>query len=187
MKSKKWLFNNFCPFRKLFLLSLSVLLVSCGDIYREVGSNKKKKKKNSVNINDSVILDAKSQTFYSRLSKPNTSGLRVNCAIPESKTDRRFYVILEGRIRSNYAHSNSGIVIQGVNSKKEQLCWRYIPLSYFYKELNTWCHFKDSVYIKSDYQWKNYQKFTAFANLGTSDSEVFDIDTLSIKIKEINP
>lgn len=172
---------------RLFISVIAVifLLASC-EKFTELSQSRVVATGKTKNNADTILFDEAARVFFSRLTHSNSIGMRVTCSIPQTKNDQELYVVLEGRARTNYANSNSGIALSGNNHKGEQLCWRFLPLRYFYTDLNTWCHFKDSIYIKTNYQWKNYIRFTAHANLTSSANEIFDLDSLTLTVKRLD-
>jgi hypothetical protein len=51
-------------------------------------------------------------------------------------------------------------------------------------DLNTWCRFKDSIFLPKTFDSKIYNKINVFGLLGTSPGEAYDMDSLVITVKQ---
>jgi hypothetical protein len=138
----------------------------------------------SLNLaDDTVCFDPQNKTFYSRLSKKESSGLRYSYHVPKEIKGKELYIVARGRARTNYAHSNTYITIVVYDEKNDQLLWRALPLRFFYVEVNEWSPFRDSLFLPGSFDGKAYHTIQIMTTLGNSERELFDVDTLSLKIK----
>ncbi len=168
---------------KIILPFFILLIFSCDDKYQTFDSKLVKADSKS-SSSDTIISDSIQKFSFSRLRRPETQGLRASFIISPAQRFKQLYIVVNGKIRTNYAYSNSTISISAEDSLKNILIWRAIFLRYYYTEINEWCYFKDSIFLPNNFDGKYYSKISAFTLLGPSSSENFDIDQLNVEIKE---
>lgn len=166
------------------ILFLLIFFYACDDKYATFEKSVITVHNNRSGSADTVMKDQGTDFFYSRLRKKNTGGLSAICFIGPAHQNKKMWVVVSGRVRTNYAHSNSTITLSATSKENEVLLWRAIFLKYYYTDCNKWCYFKDSINLPAGYFNKAYTAITAFAYLGDSEKENFDLDTLKVEFKE---
>lgn len=167
-----------------YLISVAVILIfnSCDDKYVVV-STTLNLPKNSKPIDDSLLTDSNNATIYSRLSVPGSYGITSKYIIPKELKGKELEVVFEGKARTNYMHSNAYVNVTAYAPNGQNIIWNGVSLKYYFTEVNKWCYFKDSVHIKPESWEPEYHNINAFAFLGTSNNEKFDIDSFKVTIK----
>jgi hypothetical protein len=173
--------------RKTFLFGICtlVLCVSCTETYDFVGEqiivpieeNAKE---------DIILKDSTSNFLFSRIQGSGATGLFTYFKIPFDNQNKELWIVFQGRLRSNLPQSHAAITVSGSNDSGEVLSKDICPLRYFVTETNKWCHFKDSVFLKSKLNFRPYNIVHVYALLENSYLEAFDIDTLRITIRQKN-
>jgi len=133
---------------------------------------------------DTIIKDSINNFYFSRLRYPNTGGLSATYTLTPEHQNKRLYVVVSGRARTNYAQSNAAIVFTAYDDREELLLWHALSLQYYFTDINKWCAFKDSLFFHPAVKNKYYGKISVVAYLGNATNERFDIDTLKVEIKE---
>lgn len=170
-------------FRRSYVLVMSTFLfVSCDNSYTTIVEHTAIPDQNN-HHQDTILSDTLRKCRYSRITKKESQGLQVSYEVPAKFQGKEIYLVFEGNVRSNYAYSNSYIVIAVFDNKMNQLMWRSFPLRYHYFGVNEWSPFKDSLYLEGSFDNRTYKMIKALAYLGKSEFEKFDIDTLQIQIK----
>jgi len=167
----------------IFLILVSFFLQSCEDKFSTIYKAQITVNNNRPNTADTVLYDSINHFKFSRLNKIDVSGITSTFVLPKEHQNKALWVIFSGRARTDYAHSNSSITTAAMSEKNECLVWRAVFLRYFYTDINKWCYFKDSIYLRPDFDGKVYNEISSFAFSGSSSNEKFDIDTLNIQIK----
>lgn len=165
-----------------FLFSFLLLFSSCAERYEEIGRQLTTARTNKMR-EDTLIFDSIHKSYFSRIMKPNGGGLQTVYQIPAEHQNKELWVVLEGRIRTNYPHTHSTITLITASEKGEMLCWKASFLSTYYTKLNDWCHFKDSIWLPHNFNNTSYKVINAFAYLGNQPGEKFDMDTLIVTVK----
>lgn len=174
---------KFFSFRlQIFLTSIVLLFSACRESYRII--QEIKIEPDSLNLaDDTICKDLKSQTLFSRLSKKESRGLHYSYVLPKEMKGKEVYIVASGKARTNYAHSNTYITIVVNDEKNNQLLWRALPLRFFYTEVNVWSPFRDSLFLPGSFDGKTYKNIQIMTTLGNSEREVFDVDSLTLRIK----
>jgi len=167
----------------LFLYVIILFVSSCGEkfesIHKEfVIANPK------VLAEDVVIKDTTENFYFSRIYIHDKCGLQIIYNVPKESQNKDLWVVASGRTRTNYAYSCASVSLNTRSIDGQMLCWRAISLRYYYTDINKWCHFKDSIFIPRSFFDKTHHTITTFAFLGNSGSELFDMDSLIIDIKQ---
>ncbi len=167
---------------RFFILVCAFSIISCKEKYREIYSclalpDDKNRK------DDTLLADSLATYKFSRLYKPRSSGLTCSFKVPVEFNKNSYYVVFSGKSRTNYAHSNAAVCLSSSDISGNQIDWKAAQLRYFYTDINTWCAFKDSIFIKYETWNKPYQYITVFAFLGDSEAERYDLDSLKVHIK----
>ncbi len=169
---------------KNYLIAIIVLFffTSCDKEYNIVftGSVLPDKK---VIIADTILQDSITKKLFSRLTKPNSQGLTSQFILPEENIGKEVEIVFSGRARTNYAHSNAYINVATFSENKQFLSWNSLFLRYYFKDINTWCDFKDSIHFKLATGENPARIIHTFSYLGISTKENFDVDGLTVKIK----
>ncbi len=171
--------------KKITTLIVSIFFLSaCDDRYITLKTLTITANTNKPGTSSVVMVDSLKHFEYSRLKGKSQGGLIGTYTVTPEHSNKQLYVIVSGKIRTNYAHSNSNIIIAATDDKNELILWRGIYIQYYYTEINKWCPFKDSMLLPPSVNNKYYKEVSALAYLGNSENENFDIDTLKIEIKE---
>jgi hypothetical protein len=133
---------------------------------------------------DTVMTDAAGNFRFSRIKTRATGGLNAGWTLPEERRNKELCVVVTGRARSNYAHSNADIVLAASSPTNKLTVWRAVHLRYFNVDENHWFPFRDSFLLKATAENEVYSSMNIFAFLGDSEKETFDMDTLKVIIKE---
>jgi len=131
---------------------------------------------------DTILKFPNSSSYFSRLYRPVTNGLISNFIVPNEMKDKEIKIVFRGKARTNYAHSNAVIVVSIISRDNQQISWTPLPLRYYFTETNTWCYFKDSITVKHESWQLPYYYLNTLAFLGSSQNEVFDLDSLFVEI-----
>ncbi len=168
----------------VYLISIVVPLIfnSCDDKY-EIVNSVLNLPDSTRTIDDLVYTDSISKSLFSRLSKPGTYGITSKYIIPKELKGKELEVVFEGKGRTNYMHSNDYVNVTAYAPNGQNIIWNGISLKYYFTEINKWCYFKDSVHIKPESWEPEYYNINAFAFLGSSANEQFDIDSFKVTIK----
>ncbi len=167
----------------LFLAGIVCLLLSSCRKKYEIAESRILTVDNVKRVDDAVLEDSLGHFQFSRLSRPGTFGMMADFELPEKNQDCDGYVIVSGRVRSNYVQSEAFLVVV-THKDQEQLSWQTLPVRLYTTHLNAWCPFKDSIFLPAKMGGKAYNKITVAAQLANSKDEVFDLDTLYISIKQ---
>ncbi len=167
----------------LLLYVIILFISSCGEkfesIHKEfVIANPK------VLAEDVVIKDSIENFYFSRIYIHDKCGLQIIYKLPKEYQNKELWVVVRGRARTNYAHSNANISLNTRSIDGQMLCWKATRLRYYFTDINKWCHFKDSIFLTNSLFDKTHYTITTFAFLGNSGSELFDMDSLIIDIKQ---
>ncbi|MCE3228224.1 MAG: hypothetical protein K0S32_2775 [Bacteroidetes bacterium] len=165
------------------LFLLGVLLSSCGESYKTVGRQISVPEKGKLH-DDSLLFDSIGKFYFSRLVSPGVFGVYNTFHIPEENIKKELWVVFEGRARSNYPYSNGTITVVGSNEKNETLCWKARFLKSHLIDVNTWSHFKDSIFLPAQLDFKTYNVINTFVLLGPSAGEKFDVDSLVVTVRQ---
>lgn len=157
-------------------------LMGCGNRY-DVVAEQVITVANSKRLDDTVMRDSTDHILFSRLRRPATFSFKYEYQIPEEKRDSEFYIVVSGRSRTNYAQSNAVMAVVP-SENGEQVEWMIIPMRYQYTDINTWCHFRDSIRLPKHFNGKGYNRVTVAAHLSSSTAENFDLDTLHVMIRQ---
>jgi hypothetical protein len=168
----------------IFAIAGIIFCSSCGESYEYVGTHTVPVDK-AHQREDTIMYDSIAKFYFSRLRVPNTMGILGNFKIPEKNIDAPLWVVIEGRFRTNYPQSFGTITVMGSNDAKETLSWSSCYLRFHTTKLNEWCHFKDSIFLTSQLNFKMYNNINTFAFLGPSPGEKFDIDSFKVTIRQI--
>ncbi len=167
----------------IFLIVTLFFLAGCSDKYQVIQSITV-----TPNINkptgDTIILDSTKKFYFSRLRAKGTGGLIGTYKVTADHVNKQLYIVVSGRVRTNYAHSNSTITVAVNDDQKNTIVWRAMSLKYYFTEINKWCPFKDSIMLAPNTDGKYYNEISVLTFMGPSESENFDIDTLKIQVKE---
>jgi hypothetical protein len=161
-----------------------LLLSNCNDKYNTFQSAVVTVSNNKGVANDTIIKDSVFNFSFSRLQKATARGLNATFTITPEHQEKDLYIVVSGKARTNYAHSNSSITLSAVSSKGELIAWKAFLLKYYYVDNNKWCYFKDSIFLKDNVDSKFYSVINVFGMLGDSKTENFDLDTLHVQLKE---
>jgi hypothetical protein len=175
--------NKLLKINLLGLVLLFLFLISCSEKYESI-HNCVLIPGESERFADTLIKDKAGGFLVSRLNCPNSTGLVCKYNFDSLKSQSEYKIVFMGKARTNYAHSNSAIYLSSIDVDDKIIDWKYIPLNYYYTDVNTWCYFKDSLYIKYENWNKPYKMFNIFTSLGNSSNEVFDCDTLYVQIMQ---
>jgi hypothetical protein len=167
--------------KAVFIIVVLVCFISCDDNYQVVES-KILTAKAPPSQSDTIVIDSLTNIPFSRLYKPGTFGITYRYYPSLDIRDKEFKVVFSGRARTNYGYSNAFIIVS-VGSQKESFGWYGTSLRYFFTDVNSWCHFKDSVTFKRESWHDPYYCINVFSQLADSPSEKFDIDTLYVQVK----
>ncbi|MCE3260215.1 MAG: hypothetical protein K0S12_1856 [Bacteroidetes bacterium] len=169
--------------RLLLIAFLFLLFSSCGESYTHVGTEVKVPEKGKMK-EDSLLFDSIGRFYFSRVRSPGAFGLFHTYYLPGKNQNKELWVVVEGRVRSNVPHSMGTITLVASNEKDEMLCWKACFLRSHITELNTWCRFKDSIFLPEKLESKAYNKFNVFGLLGNSPGEAYDMDSLVVTVKQ---
>lgn len=171
------------PLSVIFIVLLSAIACSCGESYLPVGKQivvpQKGKQKD-----DSILPDLSGRFNFSRVQNPGAFGLFGTFMVPRENQDKELWIVFEGRARTNLPHSNATITVVGSNEKGETLSWDARFLRSHFTNVNQWCRFKDSIFLKSQLNFHPYDRVNVFALLGPSPGEKFDMDSLIITVRQ---
>ena len=122
--------------KKFFLLSVIVFfLQSCRDKFENVCENIITVDNNRANTGDTVLFDSINKFKFSRVNKKDASTLVASFTLPKEQQNKALWVVFSGRVRSNFAHSNSSITLAAMSEKGECLVWRATLLKYYYTDI----------------------------------------------------
>lgn len=170
-------------FKKIFfIVGLITVMYGCGKKNKTIFTDTLVVDDKYKPHEDTVLIDSIRPILFSRLHRPNSFGMRTAYQVPTELQGKKMYVVVSGRSRNNYAHSNAVIVVVTHNAKNEQLSWDFIRMKYQYTEVNYWCNFKDSLKLPPDFYGKEYNLITVMAHL-PEGAEKFDLDGLKVEIK----
>jgi len=171
-------------FKKIFfIVCLIISTYGCGKKYKTIFTETLVVDNKYKQHEDTVLIDSIRPVLFSRLYRPNSFGMRTAYQVPTESQEKKMYVVVSGRSRNNYAHSNAVIVVVTHNAKNEQLSWDFIRMKYQYTEVNYWCNFKDSLKLPPNFYGKEYNLITVMAHL-PEGVEKFDLEGLKVEIKE---
>lgn len=129
--------------KKVFLLILIIFfLQSCGEKYSTF-QHYETTVKNNKPAGDTIVKDSILNFYFSRLCKPGAGGLKASCWIGPAHQNKKMWVVVSGRMRTNYAHSNATITFSAIGKNNEIVLWRAIFLKHYAEDINKWCFFKD--------------------------------------------
>lgn len=132
---------------------------------------------------DTVLTDSIQKFKFSRLYMPTAHGLIYSYQVPTELSKRDFYIVFDGFARTNSPHSFAYINVNADSEGGVNLSWNGLSLRYYFTDLNKWCYFKDSVYIKHEAWYEPFYKINTYAFTGNSQGENFDIKNLNVQIK----
>jgi hypothetical protein len=167
----------------IFAIAFIIFFSSCGESYEFVGKQTVHASKNVIH-QDTMIYDSIGKFYFSRLTQPNTMGIRTDFKLPKENQDHELWVVVEGNFRTNRPYSMATVTIMGSNDKNESLCWNSCFLRIHITELNTWCHFKDSIFLTSQLNFHIYNSINTFAFLPPSPGEQFDLDSFTVTVRQ---
>ncbi len=167
----------------IFAITLIIFFSSCGESYEFVGTQTMHARKDIVS-QDTIIYDSINKFYFSRLTKPNTMGIRTDLKLPKENQDQPLWIVFEGNFRTNRPYSFATITLMAGNDEIQTMCWNSGFLRIHITGLNKWCHFKDSLFLPSQLNFHIYNKISAFAFLPPSAGEQFDLDSLTVTIRQ---
>lgn len=138
----------------------------------------------SVHVNDTIVLDSTTHTYFSRIQKPDGAGLTYSFSIPRPYQEKELYVIFKGLARSNFAVSKGVLVFVAFDESWKQLCWWALPIRPHLKYQSAWNPFIDSLHVPSLIENRKYTYVKAHPFLGESPGEKLDIDSFEVIIKK---
>ena len=165
------------------IFSLVLSIVSCDKPYQIIDQkivrvNQKQLKE------DSLLRDTVFNFNYSRLSKPNSSGLESVFYVPEKYKNKPLRIIFNGKSRTNQVYTNASVVISLLHGSDNQiLIWKVMSLRYAYTDVNKWCWVSDSIDVGPTQENKTYSCIDVITHLGNTTLEKFDMDSLIVTIK----
>ena len=159
-----------------------ILFFSCEDKYELIDSKTTVPDPKKIN-GDTILYDSSGSFYYSRITKINTQGLLSQFTLPDEFKTKDLEVVFNGRIRTNYAQSNTYINIVPYDRNGVMLGWNGVSLRYYFTEINKWCYFKDSIHLKFESWNQPFHLINTFSYLGNSTKEKFDLDCLHVQIK----
>ncbi len=165
----------------LVLFSASVF-VSCKDHFDTVHEQVIQVDTSNLR-DDTLMMDNSLSHSFSRLKKSNSFGRVYTYKYPDALIGKELLLVFEGKMRTNYAESNSTISLAVHEKEGGQLNWMSIFLRRHFTDINTWCRFKDSIRIDPKYIGKKSATVTCMLYLANSNKENFDFDSLKVKIK----
>lgn len=174
--------------KKKIFIKISSLLVglllfaACDNSYETLISKVVIPDQNHV-LGDTLINDSLSGHVFSRLYRHSTAGLQFQYDIPTEHQQKKMLVIAGGKIRSNYAMSNSGFAVSVYDNHSKQLVWTILPLKIAYLGINKWVYARDSVLIRANYYNAIPAHVSVNSYLGESKQENFDLDSMFVIIK----
>lgn len=170
-----------CSGLKNMLLSAPLLfLAACGDQYTAVDDQTILP--GAKRYDDTVMTEGEQRLSFSRLSRPASFGLRYGYDLPEQSRDKATYVVVSGKARSNMVQSGA-VIAMVTHYDSDQLSWMVVPMKVHLTDTNTWCPFRDSVYLTPRQEGRIYNNITAVAHL-VSAQERFDLDQLHVVVKQ---
>ena len=167
----------------ILFFSLNILLHSCGDKFVNVCESVITVDNNRPNTGDTVLFDSINKFKFSRVNKRDASTLVASFTLPKEHQNKALWVVFCGKARTNFAYSNSSITLAAMSEKGECLVWRAVLLKYYFTDINKWCYFKDSMFLKPNFDGKFYNEISTFGFSGVSQGENFDMDSLKVIIK----
>lgn len=175
-----------CILKRIAAFYILIFFVSgCNDTYQTI-QNYTITPANKPPAGDSIVKDSASNFYFSRIKLKNTGGLCAKFILEPQHKNKRLCMVVSGKIRSNYPYSNATVTFAASDDKGEVLIWRAIFLKYYFVDRNTWCPFRDSIFVEPSTKGKYYRDIIAFAYLGPSEKENFDIDTLKLEVRARN-
>jgi len=168
-------------YRIIFIVS--VFFVSCADRYETIHEQSILIDKKNLR-DDTLIKDSISQHYFSRIKRKGSYGRMLNFQLAKDQVGKEFYVVFEGRIRTNYPQSNSTISVATNDRSGNQIDWLVAFLKPFYSTVNEWCYFKDSVRIEHNKKGSKLTAISCFAYIPVGTDELFDMDSLRVAIKQ---
>ena len=172
---------------RIFLFFFLILILcSCEDQFKTFEAQSITAANNKPGTADTVMTDSTGNFKFSRLRIPASSGLTASFKINGEHRKKALWMVCNGRVRSNFVHSNATITMAAVSPENEVVVWRAVFLKYYIVDVNRWCHFRDSLYLGPTANNKPYGTISVFAFLGgDSKGENFDMDTLHVELREM--
>jgi len=133
-------------------------------------------------INSSIVKDTVNRFIFSRINQPNNGGLACSFSFNDEQRKGVYKVVVSGRIRTNFAHSFAYINVSTSDLNGTLIDYKALPLRYYFTDIHQWCYFKDSADFKYENWNQPYANVSVYGFLGESPNEVFDMDTLIVKI-----
>lgn len=164
------------------LLSVFFLISSCEDGYHTVDPATLSAT-GPKHFSDTLIKDSISGTSFYRLYRNAGFGTVFSFRLPDSIKSKFINIVYSGKARTNYGHSAAAICARTSDKDGKLLTWYSGNLRYHFTDVNTWCPFKDSMFIKLQGWMDPYYSLDVFSFLNGPTNEVLDLDSFQVQFK----
>lgn len=169
---------------RLVVIVIGIVMVSCKQDAELVNEKMLLPADSSVQQENLVLRDSITGHLFTRLYRPATQGMVYSYNLPPEQQNKHYYIVFRGKMRSNYAQSNGGVVFLARDKNNGQLCWWSLPARPHLVLQNQWNVFHDSLHIPGLINDIVYTSVHAFPFLGNSTTENFDVDSLHVMLKQ---
>lgn len=167
----------------LLIVALMGLVGACGNRFQPVHTEVLLPGKNCPVLDDTILVDAATGKPFSRLEAPGTYGMKFDYQIPPELLNHDLLLTVSGKTRSNRVYSKGLVVVSTNHPQTGQASWDPLPMAFQYTAMGTWCSYRDSVQLRSDFYGKKYTSLSVYTHLA-GDNEQFDVDQLKIVISK---
>lgn len=124
--------------------------------------------------------DSGRHEFY-RLDSLTEYGPAYTYYLNQEDFDKPICLVISGKARTNYVNSNGAITFALYDSIT-QLNWDASKLKCHIVDLNKWSRFEEKIFFRPSTKGFRYNKINVQSFLPNAGKEVFDIDSLKIKL-----
>ncbi|MBI2723120.1 MAG: hypothetical protein HYX39_13180 [Bacteroidetes bacterium] len=118
--------------------------------------------------------------FY-RLDSATEYGPAYTYNLKQEDYNKPICLIITGKARTNFVNSN-GAITYALHDSTKQLNWDASRIKYHIIDLNVWSRFEEKIYYRASTNGFRYNKIVVQPFLPHAGKEVFDMDSIRIKI-----
>jgi len=119
--------------------------------------------------------------YFNRMDSGSQYGFKYVYHLKNEDFEKPIRLILTGKVRTNFVHSTGAITYVHADSIKV-INWDGSNLTKHVSDLNKWGYFKEVVNFKRSDSWGRYTRIEFQGLLGDPRYEVFDLDSIRIKL-----